>query len=68
MFRKGHRRFHFCREPDLLAQVAPAESILLGRDADPFFLAAERSSEGAARQVGPIILMRQVCGDNVLQS
>src|SRR6266850_6669398 len=55
------------RGPAKRSDAPPVEAFFLPSEADPAFLASHRARQRGARQLRPVVLLRQVRADHVLQ-
>src|SRR5204863_8789207 len=55
------------RGPAKRSDAPPVEAFFLPVEADPAFLASYRARQRGARQLRPVVLLRQVRADHVLQ-
>src|SRR6266852_5819737 len=56
------------RAPAKRSDAPPVEAFLLPSEADPALLASQRARQRRARQLRPVVLLRQVRADHVLQA
>src|SRR2546422_277921 len=55
------------RGPAKRSDAPPVEAFFLPSEADPAFLASHSARQRGARQLGPVVLLRQMRADHVLQ-
>src|SRR5207249_6861156 len=56
-----------CQGPAKRSDAPPVEAFFLPSESDPAFLASHRARQRGARQLPPVVLLRQVRADHVLQ-